>query len=175
MTLGFLNDDSAKPDGDTWNDYAADQVEISESHFSSSSPPHPFLHPSPCCSSYSAEHYYTTMLFLFPSRCLRCFIHLSSHPQTFSELHPFQAVATCWETSVKSDEAPFQQWHLINWNLISGMSREEVVFFHELLYNRITQPEGQMPHHWGLRRLRWSSLKMNSEYSHCWLTGCAWL
>lgn len=47
-------------------------------------------------------------------------------------------------------------------------------FFHELLYNRITQPEGQVPHHRGLHRLRWSScLKMSFEYCVAQLAGCA--
>lgn len=46
-------------------------------------------------------------------------------------------------------------------------------FFHELLYNRITQPEGQDSHHGGLRRS--SCLKMNFEYCLCWLTDGAWL
>lgn len=119
----------------------------------------------------SPQHYYTVPLPLSKSPLLYTFIF---PPPDFLRTPPI-SVATCWETLVKSDDAPFQQWHLINGNLISGMSREEVVFFHELLYNRITQPEGQVSHHRGLRRLRWSSLKMNFEYCPCWLTGCAWL
>lgn len=46
---------------------------------------------------------------------------------------------------VGSDVSPYQRWHLINGNLILEMSREEVVVFHELLYNRITQPGAPSP------------------------------
>lgn len=42
---------------------------------------------------------------------------------------PIWSGGTLRGTLVKSDDALLQRWHLINGNLILGMSREEVVFF----------------------------------------------
>lgn len=42
---------------------------------------------------------------------------------------PIWSGSTLRGTPVKSDDALLQRWHLINGNLILGMSREEVVFF----------------------------------------------
>lgn len=51
------------------------------------------------------------------------------------------------------------------WKSYFGDEQRGSCFFHELLYNGITQQEGQRPHHGGLRRFKWSNcFGINSEY-----------
>lgn len=103
-------------------------------------------------------------------------IHPSFHSQTFSEVLPIWSSGNTlrdfgqiWWCSLPT--VAFNQS-----KSYFGDEQGGSCFFHELLYNRITQPEGQVPHHQGLHRSRWSSyLKMSFEYCLRWLAGCALL
>lgn len=131
------------------------------------SPPRPPKHPSHCCLS--------ILLCLLLSIFLHSNIHPSSsllspspyiHLPTFSELQPFGAGGG--NTPRDFGQIWWCSFPTVAFNQSKSYFGDEQrgsCFFHELLYNGITQPEGQVPHHRGLDRLRWSSyLKMNFEY-----------
>lgn len=158
-------------------------LSLAFSFYTPPSPPHPSQHPSPCCFSPSLPFSSASS---FLSFSIPLYIHpLPSCPPLYTLIFPlpdFLRAPPIW-----SSGNTLRDFGQIWWRSLAtvafnqsksyfGDEQRGSCFFHELLYNRITQPEGQVPHHRGLYRLRWSScLKMNFEYCLRRLAGCAQL
>lgn len=84
------------------------------------------------------------LLPLLPSFSSSSSGHLSSGNRTFRQLHPVWSPDRWggWGTPVTSDDSPSLPAVAFNqWKSYFGDEQRGSCFFHELLYNRITQPE----------------------------------
>lgn len=155
------------------------------SHCTFRRPPHPPKHPSPRCFSPSPFSSVSS----FPSFSIPLYIHppppLLPPLALCTFIFPLPDFLTT--PPVRSSGNTLRDFGQIWWRSLPtvalnqsksyfGDEQRGSCFFHELLYNRIIQPEGQVPHHRGLHRLMWSScLKMNFECCLRRLAGCAQL
>lgn len=109
--------------------------------------PPPFRPPAPPPFHLSPLHSASILLLT-----LSVAMHLSSYSQTFLGTPPV------WSSgNMLSDFGQIWWCSLppVAFNQLKSYFGDEQrgsCFFHELHYNRITQPEGQVPHHWGLHR-----------------------
>lgn len=120
------------------------------------SQPHNPPHPSPRCfslyppfSSVSSSLCFSTPLYFLPPL-------LPLHTFIFG-LPDFLTTPPIWSSGTLRDFGQIWWCSLPTvafnqWKSYFGDEQRGSCFFHELLHNRITQPEGQVPHHRGLHR-----------------------